>query len=440
MQQWWEVPGHLEVKGGDLHIEGYLAHKIVDDLYPLHMGERVLFVYSTPWLRQNARDAKRELEGADVFYAGKALELPELVRAAGEEGLGFDAVSPVEVELALKMGIRPENVLMTYEASELGMAYAASKGVPINMNSKGQLRDFYRLVAGHPEFRGAEVMLRRNSAQEGAGWIDDNTTIGADCKFGIREEDIVREALAAKNNGLDVAGFHHHIGSGYGPESADVFLRHARRLAELTAEAIGSGVDTIDRIDYGGGFGVRYRGEQAFLELGDLHRRVMDMHRKTIGDRNLKVMYEPGRRIANCGVMLMRVVRTGEEYIPFIRMNAGFPDFPRPAMYGAYQHIVPVIDTLREPGREVQIAGRICESGDVWTGGKHAKRPMPDVKKGEWLALLNISYGSAMRMRDYCQFPPPLDIIADGSGWHTAEPVERHVNREHPEYFDALRD
>jgi hypothetical protein len=43
-------------------------------------------------------------------------------------------------------------------------------------------------------------------------------------------------------------------------------------------------------------------------------------------------------------------------------------------------------------------------------------------------------------MRDYCQFPPPLDIIADGSGWHTAEPVERHVNREHPEYFDALRD
>lgn len=435
----------MDIRKGDLHIGGYRAQDVVDSYRAFHRGERALFLYSTEWARHNCRRLSDGLKGAQPFYACKALGLPEIIEVASTEGFGIDAVSPIEVELALKLGVQPRDIIMTYEASGLAMAYAASKGVTININSKAQLSDLIALGRRYGRCKNAGVMLRRNSAAEGAGWTDSTTTIGRDCKFGIREEDLVGEAKRANDAGLYVHGFHQHIGSGFGPESEGVFLAHARRLGELTAQALDEGIDEIDTIDYGGGFGIRYRESDRELDLAGLHSRVMEQQRKILQGADLRVIYEPGRMVADCGVMLMHVTRTAEEYIDFIRLNAGFTDFPRPAMYGAYQPVVPIVGTDRMPTRKVQLAGRLCESGDVFTTGKHDLRDMPDVKKGEWLALFPIPYGSAMRFKNYCQFPPPLDIIIDEksvrppeNNWRQAATASSLVKPSLPEYFEAL--
>ncbi len=120
-----------------------------------------------------------------------------------------------------------------------------------------------------------------------------------------------------------------------------------------------------------------------------------------------------------------------------IRLNTGFNDFPRPWAYKAYHHAVPVKDISRmeTDTNEYQLAGRLCESGDVLSTGKTKQRLFPNVKSGEWIAILGIPYACMMRMQPYCIFPGPLDIAVDADGWRKAKRITDYVNLEKPEYM-----
>ena len=69
-------------------------------------------------------------------------------------------------------------------------------------------------------------------------------------------------------------------------------------------------------------------------------------------------------------------------------------DLIRPAMYGAYHDILPVVeaDAGVEPA-VFDIVGPVCESGDTFT----KNRTMPPVKEGELVAFRSAgAYGAVM--------------------------------------------
>ena len=80
----------------------------------------------------------------------------------------------------------------------------------------------------------------------------------------------------------------------------------------------------------------------------------------------VKLMFEPGRLIAgNAGVLLTTVIRVkpGATH-PFVVVDAAMNDLARPALYDAYHHFEPVIETAALT--TANIVGPVCESGDTF--------------------------------------------------------------------------
>jgi diaminopimelate decarboxylase len=100
---------------------------------------------------------------------------------------------------------------------------------------------------------------------------------------------------------------------------------------------------TSDRLDLGGGLGIPYERSNSApplpLEYGDVIRR-------TVGDLGVEVEIEPGRLISgNAGILVSGViyVKKGDGR-DFLILDAAMNDLIRPAMYGAWHDIVPVVE------------------------------------------------------------------------------------------------
>lgn len=118
--------------------------------------------------------------------------------------------------------------------------------------------------------------------------------------------------------------------------------------------------------------------------------------------------------MGDAGVLLAGVQSVKETpYRKFINVDCGFAALLRPAMYDAYHrvHIVNKID--KEAGEIYDIAGNLCESGDILAKG----RKLPKAEKGDLIAILDTgAYGFAMSS-NYNLRPRPAEILIrqDGS-------------------------
>ena len=80
-------------------------------------------------------------------------------------------------------------------------------------------------------------------------------------------------------------------------------------------------------------------------------------------------------------------------------------------MYDSYHHIVDASKMDAPITQEVDIAGNVCESGDLFA----RDRPMPDVEEGDVLGILNAgAYGFTMSS-NYNSRPLSSEIlVTDG--------------------------
>ena len=98
-----------------------------------------------------------------------------------------------------------------------------------------------------------------------------------------------------------------------------------------------------------------------------------------------KLVIEPGRSlVGNAGVCVTEVLYTkpGEDK-NFCIVDAAMNDLPRPAMYQAFQKIVP-LRTRTGDAPTYDVVGPVCESGD-WIGRDRAL----NVVAGDLLAVLS---------------------------------------------------
>ncbi len=120
------------------------------------------------------------------------------------------------------------------------------------------------------------------------------------------------------------------------------------------------------------------------------------MVKRTVGDLGCEIEIEPGRLIAgNAGLLVSSVIylKHGEGR-DFLILDAAMNDLIRPAMYGAWHDIVPVVEA--PAGAELSpcdIVGPVCESGDTFARG----RPLPPLAAGDLVAFRSAgAYGAVM--------------------------------------------
>ncbi|MBH3386541.1 diaminopimelate decarboxylase [Pseudomonas juntendi] len=362
------------------------------------------YVYSRAHIEAQYRSYTDALQGAEhlVCFAVKANSNLGVLNVLARLGAGFDIVSGGELERVLAAGGRADRVVFSgVGKTREDMRRALEVGVHcFNVESTDELERLQVVAAEMGKV--APVSLRVNPDVD-AGTHPYISTGLKENKFGIAIADA--EAIyvrAAQLPNLEVVGVDCHIGSQL--TTIDPFLDALDRLLVLVDRLAECGIH-LRHLDLGGGVGVRYRDEQPPL-VADYIKAI----RERVGDRDLALVFEPGRYIvANAGVLLTRVEYLKHtEHKDFAIIDAAMNDLIRPALYQAWMGVSAVKPRGGE-GRAYDLVGPICETGDFL-----GKDRLLDLAEGDLLAVESAgAYGFVMSS-NYNTRGRCAEILVDG--------------------------
>ncbi len=392
-------------RDGELYAENVALSRIAGEY-----GTPV-YVYSRAALEQRYLAYDRALEGMPhlVCYAVKANSNLAVLNVLARLGAGFDIVSAGELERVLRAGGDPSRVVFSGVGKQAAeMRRALEVGVRcFNVESDAEL-DRLNQVAGELGVR-APVSLRVNPDVD-AGTHPYISTGLKENKFGVDIADAPRiYARAAAMEHLDVVGVDCHIGSQL--TTVNPFLDALDRVLSLVDGLAENGIH-LRHLDLGGGLGVTYDQEQP-----PSPEAYVAAVRDRMGDRQLELVLEPGRSIAaNAGVMLTRVefLKCTDQH-NFAIVDAAMNDMIRPALYSAWQAIVPVSSQSAAAEKSWDIVGPVCETGDFL-----GKARTLALQPGDLLAVRSAgAYGFVMSSNYNTRCRPP-EVMVDGEQVHLA--------------------
>jgi diaminopimelate decarboxylase len=262
-----------------------------------------LYVYSAGTIAARYRAIDDAFRGYphSIHYALKANSTLAIARLLRSLGAAADANSGGEIDVALRAGFIPEQIVFTgVGKTPAELAQAIDLGVrTINAESEGELERIDRLARE----RGTRVRvaLRVNPDIDARSHPHISTGLKVN-KFGVAA-DAVREICRrfADRDGLELVGLHTHVGSQI--TDLEPLKRAATTIVALARELRADGI-TIDHLDLGGGLGVSYDGSKV-PSAGDYAAALLPIVR----DSGLALILEPGRNIVGpAGVLLTRVV------------------------------------------------------------------------------------------------------------------------------------
>jgi diaminopimelate decarboxylase len=271
-------------------------------------------------------------------------------------------------------------------------------------------------IAGR-EGKRARILLRVNLDIDAGGHAYVSTSL-KQTKFGVpshKAGEVLTWASSLPN--IEVRGIHSHLGSQI--TQAATFVAAAEALIDLIRIISREGIPIHD-LDFGGGFGVQYKGyvthpelppeepEEMNLSAASLIRTVVPLLRET----NCRLSIQPGRSVvAHAGVLLVKVLfRKQTDDKLFIVVDGGMNDLLRPSLYNAYHQIVP-LELKGHPIEQADVVGPLCESGDFLA----LDRSVPRLERGDYVAVLCTgAYGYTLAS-NYNARPRPAEVLIDGT-------------------------
>jgi len=338
-----------------------------------------------------------------IHYALKANSTLALLRLLRTLGAQADANSGGEIEVALRAGFIPDQIVFTgvgKTGDELDRA--VSLGVKaINAESPGELdRIASRAVALSTTVR---VALRVNPDIDAKSHPHISTGLKTN-KFGMPLEQ-VRQLYRdhARQPGLEPVGLHIHVGSQI--TSLDPLRRAAERAVTLGRELRDDGIQ-IEHLDLGGGLGISYDGTPVPTPA-EYAAAILP----AVRDTGFSIIVEPGRALVGAaGTLLTRVIDVKQyaDGLRFAVLDAGMTELMRPALYGAFHRIIAV--SPREGLEQAyEVVGPLCESSDIF--GRD--RRLPPLEVEDVMAILDAgAYGSVMAS-SYNRRPLLPEVLID---------------------------
>lgn len=374
-----------------------------------------VYVYDGDLLRARCRalsDACGDYPHA-MHYAIKANATLAVVRVMREEGAAADANSGGEIEVALRAGYAPDQIVFTgVGKSRAELARAVSLGVKaINAESPGEVERIAAIAAELGTV--ARVAVRINPDVDAESHPHISTGLRSN-KFGM-SVDAARAMVRdiGRHPSLKIVGLHAHIGSQITKTAP--LARAAETLADLALALRAEGVP-LSHIDIGGGLGIAYQTGQAVVSPEEYAAAILPPVRRT----GLTLVLEPGRWIVGPAGTLVtsvvdlktQVVGDGEPPRWFVIADAGMTDLIRPALYGAWHEI----DALHpRPGhpRLCDVVGPVCETTDTLGSG----RLLPPVEVGDLLAVRDTGAYGAVMASNYNRRTAPAEVLVERGAW-----------------------
>lgn len=373
-----------------------------------HAGTPV-HVYSGPIIDGRYRELDTAFAAYPhrFHYAIKANATLAVVRRLRALGAHADANSGGEIEVALRAGFRPDQIVFTgVGKTHDELERAVSLGLAaINAESPGEVA---RIAAiAEAQGRCARVAVRMNPDVE-AGTHPHISTGSRINKFGVTLDD-ARTMIhdVARRPRLKIVGLHAHIGSQI--YRIEPFVRAASVVVQFAQELIADGIE-LEHIDLGGGLGIPHDPSQSVIPAAEYAAALIDAVKPT----GLQFLLEPGRWIVGpAGVLLTTVVdlkpKAGDGW--FVIVDAGMTDLLRPALYGAHHGIEPV--SPRDGATlKCDVVGPVCETSDTFG----IQRDLPPVEVGDLLAIRDTGAYGAVMASNYNRRPMAAEVLVDAPG------------------------
>ncbi len=397
-----------------------------------------LYVISEEHIRERCREIQRDFllkyNRTKAFYASKAFLTMKMCRIISEEGLGLDVVSGGELFTAIKAGFPMDDVIFhgnnkSLEEIELALSNDVGRIAVDNLDELAMIQE-----AAERLDKKTKILFRISPGIEAGDTHEYIFTGHKDSKFGIPlEQNIIKKAIADVMNSshMEFMGFHFHVGSQLFRYDSHVAAVHVLiRLMEYIKNEMGV---STQELNIGGGFGIRYVEEDESKPLSFFVDAIMESIIQGCENANIDVpliMIEPGRWIVGeAGITLYTIGSIKE--IPGIRtyisVDGGMPDNPRPALYQAKYRAVVANKMGQELEKQVTVAGKCCESGDILI--ENIK--LPKIESGDILAVFSTGAYNYSMSSNYNRLPRPAVVLVNSGN------DELMVKRE--SYEDLIR-
>jgi diaminopimelate decarboxylase len=387
----------MELKDGSYCIQNVKVLDIAEQF-----GTPV-YVYDAEKIVQQFKNLNTAFSNAAVKikYAIKALSNLSILKLLRQHGAGADAVSIEEVQLAIRAGFEPSEIMFSPNCADFSEIEEAVKlGLVVNIDNLSFLKKF------GAQFRSSYPCSIRLNPHILAGGNYKISTGHSNSKFGISVYQLQQIMEVVQQYNLRINGLHVHTGSDI--YESEVFLKMAEILFGVARD-----FPDLKFIDLGSGFKVAYQEGDHVTNIYDLGLKLTQAFHDFCRQygRKLELWLEPGKFIVSeAGALLMKTtVVKPTPSVTFVGVNTGLNHMLRPMMYDAYHHIINISNPAG-PQKIYTLVGYICETD---TFG--ADRKLNEVQEGDILALQNAgAYGFSMASNYNSRLRPAEVLVING--------------------------
>lgn len=380
-----------------------------------------VFIFDEADVRKRARDYVAAFKVDDietsVHYAGKAFMTTKIAQWVSEEGLGIDVASVGELEVALRAGIDPAQIVMhgnNKSVKDLERAVEVGIGRVV-IDSLIEIERLNSIAASAGIVQ--QVLLRLTVGVE-AHTHEAISTAHEDQKFGLSVASGM--AMAAVDNvmesdALSLAGLHSHIGSQIFDATGFELATH--RVVDFAAQIKQRHGLMVSELDVGGGMGIAYVAGDDPLDVTAMAKSILDIVRTECSRVNMpipKISVEPGRAIiGNPGITVYEVGTIKPVELDsgitrhYISVDGGMSDNIRTALYDA-QYTATIANRISTAVTAIsRVVGKHCESGDIVV--RDTQLPT-DIKPGDLLAVAATGAYCRPMASNYNHIPRPAVV------------------------------
>lgn len=334
-------------------------------------------IYDEKAMRENANYFKNAFswnEGFKEFYAIKSAPNPYLMKILREEGFGIDCSSIAELELAKRIGMSGDEIILTSnDTPAYEFQLAKDMGAIINLDDISHI-DFVEKNVGLPE----TICMRYNPGDLKQG----NLIIGhpEEAKYGFTHKQMIEGYRILKEKGVKHFGIHTMVASN--ELDQNYFAETAELLFKLILEVYEETGIKIEFANLGGGVGIPYKPEENPVDLEFVSKGIEKLYNEMIVANDLaplKIFFELGRAITGpYGYLVTKVRHIKETYKTFAGLDACMTNLMRPALYGAYHHITVAGKEDAEATVKYDVTGSLCENNDKFAIDRMLPELEPD--------------------------------------------------------------
>ena len=393
--------------------------KIEDLLSVAHTYGSPVYVYDADKISsqyQRLTAAFSSVPHLRINYAMKALSNISVLKLMKKLGAGLDTVSIQEVQLGLRAGFAPQQIIFTPNGVSLDEIEEAMRlGVQLNIDNLSVLEQF---GSKYPE---VPVCIRINPHVMAGG--NSNISVGhIDSKFGISIHQIPHILRIVENTKMHINGIHIHTGSDI--LDIDVFLYAAEILFEMAKN-----FKDLQFIDFGSGFKVPYKEGDIQTNIEELGERLSVRFLAFCQEygRDLTLAFEPGKfLVSQAGYFLVKVnVVKQTTSTVFAGVDSGFNHLIRPMFYGA-THFIENISNPEGRKRFYSVVGYVCET-DTFA----SNRQIAEITEGDILCFHNAGAYCYTMSSNYNSRLRPAEVL-----WYKGE---AHLIRRAETFDDLVR-